>query len=99
MFGAIILTFVITSLTMLVIFLYNEKKNVVFEKKRLLKENDGLRRQIQDHNAKEQRRRENRAYDKGLYDGRGTDTLYRQCLKKYMSKDQPTVMVNGEKED
>jgi len=99
MFGAIILTFVITSLTMLVIFLYNENKNKVSEKNRLLKENDGLKCQIQDHNAREQRRRENRAYDQGLYDGRGTDALYRQCLKKYMSQDQPTVMINGEKED
>lgn len=99
MFGAIILTFVITSLTMLVIFLYNENKNKVSEKNRLLKENDGLKCQIQDHNAREQRRRENRAYDQGLYDGRGTDVLYRQCLKKYMSQDQPTVMINGEKED
>lgn len=99
MFGAIILTFVITSLTMLVIFLYNENKNKVSEKNRLLKENDSLKRQIQDHYAREQRRRENRAYDRGLYDGRGTDALYRQCLKKYTSQDQPTVMINGEKED
>lgn len=97
--GAVILTFIITSLSMLVLFFFNESKNQDAEKRRILKENDGLRRQLSDYGVCEQQRRENRAYDRGLYDGRGTDMLYRQCLKKYMNRDQPNVMMNGESEE
>ena len=97
MIGAVILTFIITSLSGMVLFLFNESRNKDAEKNRILEENGGLRRQISEHNARDQRRRENRAYDQGLYDGRGTDTLYRQCLQKYVNRDQPEVMMNGEK--
>lgn len=99
MFGAIILTFVITSLIMLVIFLFRENDRKVSEKNRLLKENEELRSKIRDSRDVEQRRRETRAYDQGLYDGRGTDALYRQCLRKYMRQEQQTIITNGEKED
>ena len=99
MFRAIILTFVITALSMLVLFLLDDKKKQARNNDHILKENDGLRRQISDYHAKEQRRRECSAYDKGLYDGRATDTYYRQCLKKFTSRDQASVMMNGEREE
>lgn len=99
MFGAIILTFVITALSMLVLFLLDDKKKHVRNNNHILKENDGLRRQIYEYNIKEQRHRECSAYDKGLYDGRATDTYYRQCLKKFTSRDQASVMLNGESEE
>ncbi len=99
MFGAIILTFVITVLSMSVLFLLDEKKKQIRNNDYMLKENDGLRRQISDYNVKEQRCRERSAYDKGLYDGRATDTYYRQCLKKFTSRDQASVIMNGESEE
>ena len=99
MFGAIILTFVITTLSMMVLFLYDSSRKQARDNDYIIKENDGLRRQISDYHAKEQRRRECSAYDKGLYDGRATDTYYRQCLKKFTLKDQANVMMNGESEE
>lgn len=99
MIGAIVLTFMITALSMLVLFLFDGKKKQEANNDYILKENDGLRRQISDYRQKEQRRRENFAYDKGLYDGRTTDTYYRQCLKKFTSRDQAEVMMNGESEE
>ncbi len=99
MFGAIILTFVITALSMLVLFLLDGSKKQVVEKSHLMKENDGLRRQISNYAANEQRRRERSAYDRGLYDGRQTDTYYRQCLRKFTSRDQTDVIINGDRED
>lgn len=99
MFGAIILTFVITALSMMVLFLYESSRKQAQDNDYIIKENDGLRRQISDYHAKEQRRRECSAYDKGLYDGRATDTYYRQCLKKFTLKDQANVMMNGESEE
>ena len=99
MFGAIILTFVITALSMMVLFLYDSSRKQARDNNYIIKENDGLRRQISDYHAKEQRRRECSAYDKGLYDGRATDTYYRQCLKKFTLKDQANVMMNGESEE
>ena len=99
MIGAIILTFVITSLSMLVLFLLDEKKKQVRNNDHILKENDGLRRQISEYHSKEQRRRECSAYDKGLYDGRSTDTYYRQCLKKFTNREMTDVILNGESEE
>ncbi len=99
MIGAIVLTFMITALSMLVLFLLDGKKKQEANNDYILKENDSLRRQISDYRQKEQRRRENYAYDKGLYDGRATDTYYRQCLKKFTSRDQAEVMMNGESEE
>lgn len=99
MFGVIILTFVITALSMLVLFLLDDKKKQARNNNHILKENDGLHRQISDYRAREQRHRECSAYDKGLYDGRATDTYYRQCLKKITLRDQVSVMMNGESEE
>lgn len=99
MIGAIILTFVITSLSMLVLFLLDGKKKQAAENNYILKENDGLRRQISSYQEKDQRRRECSAYDKGLYDGRATDTYYRQCLKKFTSREMTDVILNGESEE
>lgn len=99
MIGAIILTFVITALSMLVLFLLDDKKKQARHNDYILKENDGLRRQISDYHQNDQRRRERSAYDRGLYDGRATDTYYRQCLKKFTSRDQTNVILNGESEE
>lgn len=95
MFWAIILTFVITVLGMLVLFLYDGKAKETIENRRLRKETDGLKHQISNYTTQDQRRRERSAYDRGLYDGRETDTLYRNVLRRYSAKEQADVMMDG----
>ena len=96
MFGAIILTFVITALAMTALFLVDGHRKLDACNVRLRKENDSLRKQIDGFEEKEHARRERSAYDRGMYDARGTDALYRQVLKKYNSRDHADVMMNGE---
>lgn len=96
MFWAIILTFVMTVLAMLVLFLRDGNIKVVKENHRLHSENDDLKRQISGYYDQDQRRRERSAYDRGLYDGRQTDALYRNVLKRYSVREQADVMMNGE---
>lgn len=98
MIWAIILTFVITVLGMTVIFLKEGNVKQATENRRLLQENDGLKRQVSDYYNQDQHRRERSAYDRGLYDGRQTDTLYRSVLKRYSNGEQVTIMMNGERE-
>lgn len=96
MIGAIILTFVITVLAMLVLFFVENNRKQLAERNRLIRENCDLRRQMSDYSTMNQRRRERSAYDRGLYDGRATDTLYRSVLKRYSAKEQVDVMMDGE---
>lgn len=99
MFKAVLLTFIVTSLLMTVTFLLCERKRQMAEKKALKKRNDELRQRISDYENQDRHRREQSAYDKGLYDGRTTDTFYRQCLKKLTTREQADVMMNGEQEE
>ena len=89
------LTFVITALSMFVIFLLDDSRKQNAKYNRLWKENANPRRQITEYDTTERRRNERSAYDKGLHDGRATDTLYRSILKKYSAKEQVDVMMNG----
>lgn len=92
------MTFLVTVLAMTVLFMLHEINQQRDDKRRMLKENDGLKRQISDYGERERQRRERCAYDQGLYDGRRTDTLYRNVLKRYSSKDQVDIAMNGERE-
>lgn len=96
MFGAIIITFVITFLLMTVAFLTNCNQQKNRETQQLKRENDNLHKQVNDFYNRERANREKRAYDRGLYDGRETDTLYRRMLSKYSKGEQATVMMYGE---
>jgi len=96
MFGAVIITFVITTLLMLVIFFMDNAKKQSLENERLHKGNERLNQQVSDLISQRNSRRERDAYNQGLYDGRSTDTLYRKMLSKYSSGEQATVMMYGE---
>lgn len=48
-----------------------------------------------DYQERERSRREQSAYDRGLYDGRTTDKLYRSLVSKYKKGDHITLMCNG----
>lgn len=94
--SVVIITFIITSLTILVVMLAAENRNLTDEKTALASDKADLNYQLMVYETKEQRRREQEAYERGLYDGRKTDTLYRQCLKRYTARDQVKIMMNGE---
>lgn len=96
MFGAVIITFTVTSLFMLVLFLYSTMKTQNTENERLQKNNEHLSNQISAMIRKDYDRRECLAYNRGLYDARETDTLYRKMLNKYLAGEQATVMMYGE---
>lgn len=78
------------------VFLRDEDIRHTNENARLLSENADLRRQISGYHEEDQRRRERSAYDRGLYDGRQTDALYRNVLRRYSAREQASVMMNGE---
>lgn len=96
MFGAVIITFVITTLSMLVVFQYDSGKRQNRENARLQKANDNLNKQISSMIRQDNSRRERNAYNQGLYDARETDALYRKMLSKYAAGEQATVMMYGE---
>lgn len=96
MFGAVIITFVITSLLMLVLFFMDNTRKQRVENDRLHKCNERLNGQVSDLIRQQNTRRERDAYNQGLYDGRETDTLYRKMLSKYSSGEQATVMMYGD---
>lgn len=96
MFGAVIITFVITTLAIFVLQLRDSEKKQYAEKERLRRSNESLNNRIAEMIRQENSRRETDAYNRGLYDGRTTDTLYRRMLAKYSSGDQATVMMYGE---
>lgn len=96
MFGAVIITFVITTLSMLVVFQYDSGKRQNRENARLQKANDNLNNQISAMIRQDNFRRERNVYNQGLYDARETDTLYRKMLSKYSAGEQATVMMYGE---
>lgn len=70
MIWVIVLTFVITALSMLVLFEINTSRRLRDEIKRLTKDNDELRRRISRYSDFEKQRRENSAYAKGIIDSR-----------------------------
>ena len=98
MFGAVIITFVITTLAIFVLLLRDNEKKQHVERERLRRSNESLNSRIAEMIRQENSRRETDAYNRGLYDGRTTDTLYRKMLTKYSSGEQATVMMYGEEE-
>lgn len=96
MFGTIIITFVITALAMACLFMVDKNQQKDKESQRLCRENDSLRKQVNNYCIREHETRVNNAYSKGLYDGRKTDALYRQTLSKFHRSEQTDVMMYGE---
>ena len=70
MIWVIVLTFVITALSMLVLFEINTSRRLRDEIERLTKGNDEVRRRISRYSDFEKQRRENSAYAKGIIDSR-----------------------------
>lgn len=94
----IILTFTITLLSILVLMLRNRCRQHEKEIKRLLNDNSYLRRELERINMNDTKRRINRAYSRGLEDGRETDAIYKQILRKVSRGEQADIILNGRAE-
>lgn len=90
MFKAIILTFVITILAVLCLFLAIMLKNANEENCELREKYKLAKEQLSRHNKE-------KAYNKGLYDGRETDTIYRGLMRKVQEEGKATVSMKGDK--
>ncbi len=96
MIFAVIYTFALTVLAVLSALLYRDNRRKDDRIDILVEENLSLHNQIGSFEYDEHQRREKEMYQKGLYDGRETDTLYRSILARYTRGEQATVMMQGE---
>lgn len=96
MFGTVIITIAINSLFMLALFMWDRNRQKAKEASLLRTENTRLQNELYHIRANERKRREQHAYDRGLYVGRKTDTLYRSMLSKVSKNEQATVMMYGD---
>ena len=64
--------------------------------RKLTAERDAATRENERYEASMQKRRESDAYNKGLYDARKTDELYRQLLAKHTRGEHTTLIMYGE---
>lgn len=99
MVWAVILTLVISSLVFLVGVLRDRCIQKESECRRLRQTNDRLNHKLDECRNYEIERRVKDSYNRGLYDGRETDTLYRKIVRKYATGEQSTVMFYGEPQD
>lgn len=95
MFWTIVITTLVNWLIMAVIFYWTKLQNSQGEAKRLRSENVNMDKWIKQRMAEDQQQQLRQSYNQGLYDGRETDTLYRQMLKKFQNGDQVELIING----
>ena len=96
MIGTIIITFVITALSMTLLYMTDTCRKAEREHVKLRRTNEDLREKVTSFCVAEQDTRENNAYNRGLHDGRETDALYRGILAKHSRGEQATVLMYGE---
>ncbi len=97
MFGIIVITTAINWLIVAVLYYWNRLQRSEREAHQLRKENNDMNGWIHDRENKDQEERVRQSYNQGLYDGRQTDTIYRQMLKQYKSGEQIAMILNGTK--
>lgn len=89
MFGTIVISVLVTALGMTTLFLCSEHTKMKREILKLSRENENLSGELHDRSVR-------KAYNKGLYDGRTTDAIYRKLLEKKSAGEQATVIMRGE---
>jgi hypothetical protein len=99
MFWAILLTFIITALVAIVLFLRNHNIQKNNECQQLKAENYRLRNKLDECRDFEVNRRTKDAYRHGLYDGRETDRAYRELLKRYKDGNYDERLYHAIKEE
>lgn len=90
-FWAVVITVIITSLIFLVLSFRRGYLDERDECRSLRNKNAALQRKLDDSNAREVKRRVNRAYQDGLWDGRETDKAYREILRRTKNGDYDDV--------
>lgn len=96
MFSKIILAVLFTALVMTVLYVIDRDQQKAREIRKLQLSNKTLQRRLTGYSNREREARERDAYNRGLYIGRETDTLYRKVLSRYEKGEQVTIMMNGE---
>ena len=91
MFWAIVITVIITSLIFLVLSFRRGYLDERDECRSLRNKNAVLQRKLDDSNEREVKRRVNRAYQDGLWDGRESDKAYREILRRTKNGDYDDV--------
>ena len=91
MFWAIFLTVVITSLMFLVLSFRRGYLDEKEECRTLRNRNFHLQKQLDENKEHDIKRRVNRAYQDGLWDGRETDRAYREILRKTKNGDYDDI--------
>ena len=85
-----------TSMALGIVYEAKTNDNLRVKCRQLKDERDAARRENDRFAVSAQKRREMDAYNKGLYDARKTDALYRQILDKYSRGDHSTIIMYGE---
>ena len=91
MFWAVVITVIITSLIFLVLSFRRGYLDERAECRVLRNKNAVLQRKLDDSNEREVKRRVNRAYQDGLWDGRESDKAYREILRRTKNGDYDDV--------
>lgn len=91
MFWAILLTIVICGLLFLALVFRAELLNTRAENNRLFQSNRRLTCLLREHRNFEIERRVRDSYCRGLYDGRETDTAYRELLRRCKDGNYDTI--------
>lgn len=101
-FAAIGITAVITALAFMVLALRSFALSKIDELREKRDECRRLRKKLDDCLDWEIRQLERKAYQEGLYDGRKTDTAYRELLRRMRSEDYDKrlyEMIGGDGDD
>lgn len=95
MFGTIVITTIMNWLIAAVLHCWFRLQHSKCETQKLLNENHEMNDRIQRHENLDHEEQVRRSYNRGLYDGRQTDTLYRQMLKQYQNSEQIAIVMSG----
>lgn len=95
MFGTIVITTAINWLIVAVLYYWFRLQRSEREARQLRKENKDMSGYIRNRENNDQEERVRLSYNRGLYDGRQTDTLYRQMLKQFQGGEQIAMILNG----
>lgn len=98
MFWAIFAIVIVMILVFIVYSEYQARIRAERDSRELRARNTGLNAELKRYRDHDIERRCKDNYEKGLYDGRTSDTLYRSIVNKYRAKEQFTIIMNGEEE-
>lgn len=94
--ATVLITALIMVLLFLIVMLYDGWCKKDDETRELRKENNKMRDQLNRIDMANRKREKQECYERGLYDGRRTDALYRNLLKRMSPSEQQTAIMPDE---